>query len=126
MPGPPTCRIYYSGNQYPTYYIDAPIKRWDEGNWNVVLETFLPSSTRDTLFAHTTPGAVREIYNILGTPKFIDITYNSGNTLILEPQHGYGISSLRQKRTIAVKSISDTFVSRDTFGIKIEGNRIDI
>jgi len=126
MGAPALCRIYYSCNQYPNYYIECPIKRWDEGNWDLVIETFLGSSNRNTLFANVTPGAVRELYNILGTPNFIDTTYTSGNTLIFEPQHGYGLSSLREKRMIGVKSISDTFINPEYFNIKIEGYRLDI
>jgi len=124
--GPTTCRIYYSCNNYPNSYIDAPIKRWDEGNWNLTVETFLPSGARDSIFANVTPGAVSELYNILGTPKYIDTTYSSGNTLILEPQGGYGLSSLREKRMIGVKNISDTFINREYFNVKIEGIRLDI
>jgi len=120
------CRLYYSGNQYPTYYIDVPIKRWDEGNWDVTVEMFLESSNRDTLFTYVTPGAVRELYNILGTPNYIDTTYNSGNTLILEPIYGYGLSGLREKRTIGVKNISDTFINKNHFNVKIEGFRLDV
>jgi len=118
-------RIYYSGNQYPTHYIDCWGTRWDEDNWNVTIETFMGSGARNTLFSHVIPGAVRELYKVLGQPYYIDTTYNSGNTLILEPQHGYGLSGLRCKRTVAVKNISDTFLTRNKFGIKIECIRLD-
>jgi hypothetical protein len=126
MAGPISCKIYYSGNSYPTYSIDSSITRWDEGNWDIVIETFLNSSNRGKLFRHVTPGAVRELYNILGTPKYIDTTYSSSNTLIFEPQDGFGLSGVREKRTIAVKTIQDTFLNPDWFGIKIEGYRIDV
>ena len=117
-----SCRLYYSGSNY----IDIPVKRWDEGNWNITVETFVGSGNRETIFSNVTPGAVRELYNILGTPEFIDTTYNSGNTLVFEPIHGYGLSSLRQRRKIAVKNISDTFLNPNYFNIKIEGYRIDL
>ena len=100
--------------------------RWDEGNWNVTLETFLDARDRNYIFRNVTPGAIRELYNILGTPKYIDTTYTSSNTLIFEPISNYGLSSLRQRRTIGVKSISDTFIIHDKFGIKVEGMRLDI
>lgn len=119
-------RIYYSCNAYPMRYVDCFCTRWDEGNWDVTIETFLESANRDALFANVTPGAVRELYNVLGTPKYIDTTYESGNTLIYEPTHGFGLSSLRQKRTIAVKNISDSFIHRNYFNVKIEGIRLDI
>jgi len=125
MSEPATCRIYYfpSSDAYNQYF-SCPISRWQEDNWNVIIETFLESGNRNSLFANVIPGAVREIYNILGTPKFIDISYSSGNTLIIEPQAGYGISSLRQSRTIGVKNIQDTFLSPNYFSVKIEGVRL--
>jgi hypothetical protein len=125
--GPLTCKIYYSGNDYPNHSIDVPISRWDTDNDSLIIESFLSSSNRDTLFAHITPGAYRELYNILGTPKMIDTTYDSGNTLILEPQDGYGISGLREKRTVAVKNIMDWHIPHtNRFGLKLECIRLDI
>jgi len=100
--------------------------RWDESNYNVIIETFVDACDRNLLFRNVTPGANREIYNILGTPKYIDTTYNSGNTLIFEPISNYGVSSVRHKRIVAVKNISDTFINYETFGVKIEGVRLDI
>lgn len=100
--------------------------RWDEGNWDLTIETFIDACDRNYLFDQVTPGAVRELYNILGTPKFIDTTFTSSNSLVFEPISGWGISSLRQRRTIGVKSISDTFLNWETYGIKIEGIRLDI
>ena len=117
-------RIYYSGNNL-SHYFDCWATRWDEGNWDVTVETFLGSSNRNLLFSHMTPGAVSEMYNILGTPTYWDVTFNSGATLILEPQSGYGLSSLRQKRVVGVKNMSDTFLSPDLFSIKLECLRLD-
>lgn len=100
--------------------------RWDEENYNITVETFIDACDRNFLFRNVIPGAYTEQYNILGTPKYIDLTYTSSNTLVYEPISGYGISSLRQKRTVAVKNISDSFINRDTFKIKIESTRLDI
>ena len=124
MGAPNTARIYYSGNSFPTYFINAPISRWDEDNWDVIIETFLTSSNRDTLFAHVQPGIYSEKTNQLGWTIITDTTYNSGNTLIIEPQHPFGVSSLRESRTIVVTNISDGFITPRYFGIKIEGKRI--
>jgi len=118
-------RIYISCNTYPNNKIDCWCKRWDEDNYNIVIETFLSSSGRNTLFSNITPGAVRELYNILGTPYNIDTTYESSNSLILEPLHGYGLSSVRQRRIVAVKNASDTFINPDYFNIKLELLRLD-
>ena len=117
-------RIYYSGNNM-TKYFDCWCTRWSEGNFDLVVETFLGSSNRNTLFSHVTPGAVSEMYNILGTPHYVDTTFSSGNTIILEPQDDYGLSGLREKRTVAIKSISDRFISPNYFSIKVETVRLD-
>lgn len=100
--------------------------RWDESNWGCILETFIDACDRNYLMDNVTPRAVRELYNILGTPKYIDTTFTSSNTLIIEPQGGYGISSLRERRVIGVKNIQDTFITPDVYGIKIECVRLDI
>jgi len=120
-----TLRIYYSGNAYPNFYIDCWCTRWDESNWDVVVETFLSSGARDILFKNVAPGAVRELSNILGKPKYIDTTYHSGNTLILSPISTYPLSSIVNERRIAVKNISDAFLTPNKFSIKIEGKRLD-
>ena len=124
-------RIYYSCNSFPNNYIDCWGTRWDEGNWDVTLETYMPSGDRNNLFANVIPTAVNELYNILGTPKFIDITFDSSNSLIIEPNYSsqsgrmYGMSGITQRRTIGVKGISDTFLTPELFKVKIEGIRID-
>ena len=118
-------RIYVSCNSYPSHYIDCWCTRWDEGNWDVTFETFLGSGARNFLFQNVIPGAVRELYNILGTPNFIDTTYSSGNTIIIEPVSNYGLSSVRQRRMIGIKSISDTIINPDYISVKIEGYRLD-
>lgn len=118
--------IYYSGTVYPTYSIDCWCTRWDEGDYDVILETFMTSSGRNALFAHVRPGAYIDLMegNPLGMHYFRDTTYSkSANTLIIEPMSGYNLSGIRQSRTIAVKSISDTFLTWDKFQIKVEGIR---
>jgi len=118
--GAGSAKLIYSGSSYFYFYPT----RWDEDNWSVVVETFLTDVHRDLLFANVVPGAVAELYNILGRPKYIDTTYNSGNTLIIVPYLS-SISGLRKTRRIAVKSISDTFINPSTYRVKIEGLRLD-
>jgi len=118
--------ISYFPSENSLGIINCWCTRWDEDNYNVVVETFLESSNRNALFNCLSPGSVREFYNILGTPKYIDTTYDSSNTLIIEPRPDYNLSGIRRKRTVAVKNISDTFINKDTFNVKIEGIRLDI
>lgn len=121
-----SCRYYYSGNNYPNSYIDIPITRWDEDDWGLVVETYVGSSNRNTIFKNIIPTAVTELYNILGTPYYKDTSWSSGNTIILEPISGYGLSSLREKRTVAVRNATDWFINQETFGIKLECLRLDV
>ena len=80
-------RVYYDCNSYPTYYETVKCSRWDEDNWGAIVEFTCGYGSRDNIFSNIVPSAYRELYNILGTPKFIDSTWTSGNTLILEPHY---------------------------------------
>jgi hypothetical protein len=113
--------FYYSGVTWSDREVRCWNTRFDEGNFDVTIETFVDACDRNFIFGNVTPAAVTELCNILGTPYYIDSTYSNGNTLIFEPISGYGLSSLVQQRKIGVKSISDTFISPNYFGIKIEG-----
>jgi len=123
MTVPITARIYWSGSEY----IDVPCSRWDEDNYTMKFEFFCEgSSQRNTIFDNCVPGAVRELYNILGTPKYIDTTYESRNTFVINPLDGYGLSSLREGRTVAIKSISDSIFGMNHFCVTLDCVRLDI
>lgn len=126
MPNPdgPALKIYMP-SENSSKVIQCWCKRWDEDNYGIILETFLGSANRNLLFANVVPGAQRELWNILGKPKFIDATYQKQNTLWLQPVSGYGLSGIRRGREVAVKSISDQFINPDYFNVKIEAVRID-
>ena len=113
-----------------TKWIDKDIQcwcnRWDEGNWDVTVETMMDAHDRNYLFSKIRPGAVKELYNILGTPYYRDITWKSGNTLILEPLGGYGLSGVSQRRIVAVKNASDDFLNKETYHVKLECFRLDV
>lgn len=95
--------------------------RWDEGNDRILLTTFINACDRNYLANNVVPGAVRELYNILGTKKFIDTTFSSSNTIIVEPIGDYGISSVRSRKIIAVKNFTTKFIDKDTYSLKIDG-----
>jgi len=118
-------RIYISCNNYPNNYIDCFCTRWDESNESVTFETVLGSGARNFLFQNVVPGAVTNLYTILGEPYNIDSTYSSSNTIIISPLGGTGLSGLRQERVIGVKNISDTFWVPNKFSVKVEGIRIN-
>lgn len=125
MASPALCRCYYSCNQYPLYYIDMPICRWDISNDDLIIETFLPSGDRNTLYNHLSPGASRKLYSILGTNVFKDTTYVSGNSLRFEPISEHGISSVAWSKTVAIKGIRDDFITPSYLGVKLECVMLD-
>lgn len=115
-------RIYYSACAYPSEYFECWCKRWDEDNWNITIETFLTSANRDTLFRNVSPGIIRTYNNKLGQVINLDGTFSaSTNTLVMEPIYGYGLSSVRTKKEMIVKNISDSFINPNYFNVKIEG-----
>ena len=120
----PALRIYMP-SAGATNFIQCWCTRFDEDNYNVTVETFLGSANRNLLFSHIIPGAYRQLNNILGYPWVMDITYpRNSNTLWLEPQSGYGLSSMRIGRSVVIKSASDTFINPDYFNVKLECIRI--
>jgi len=108
-------KIY--NDSFSDYYYCS---RWDEDNWRIIVEIIATKEGRDNLRNNITPGAVAELYNILGQPKFIDTTYSSGNTITLAPVQGRNLATLRNATTVAVKSYSETMLRWDMFRIKLE------
>ena len=113
LEGPYNLTIYnftFSSNLWCT--------RWDEDNWRIIIEAIADKTTRDNIRNNIVPGAVAELYNILGKPQFVDTTYSSGNTITLLPKRM--LSNLRDEVTVAVKSYSETMLRWDMFRIKLE------
>jgi len=94
--------------------------RWDEDNYGVVCETFIDACDRNYLASNVKPGILYDKTNNLGWRIIYDRTFKSSNTLILEPLGGYGLSGVRQSRTVVCKNYSDTFVNDRVFRVKLE------
>ena len=105
--------------------MDLPISRWDEQNYEVTFEAFTSPSKRDILFNNIVPGAVSEITKILGVPLNMDTTYASGNSLIIDPLTGSGLEDLRERRTVAIKSASDSIITPNKIAMKFQCVRLD-
>jgi len=103
---------------HPSYSADVWCLRWDEGNWSIILELLASRDARNTILENITPGAVSELYNILGQPKYIDTTFSSGNTFWLVPRRY--LQNLRETTKVACKSYSDTLLRNGMFHIKME------
>jgi len=94
--------------------------RWDEDNWRATVEIVSDKWQRDLLVQNTTPGAVAELYNILGEPKYWDTTFTSGNTLFLYPNKTRPIAQLRDPVKVAVKSYKERMLTPNKFYIKLD------
>ena len=73
--------IYYDGSNF----IDCWCSRWDVQNYNIIIETWLRKSDANTLQDNIVPGAVGELYTILGRPTYYDKTWSAGNTITFKP-----------------------------------------
>ena len=112
--------LVISGN---ACHIRCRASRWDVSNYSITAETWLKKSDLQYLRDSLTPGAVGELYNILGKPRFYDKTWTNSNTLYLEPESDTQLYNMREKKGIIIKNISDTPIAGDSGWIncKIEG-----
>ena len=117
---PKTMRIYYSSLSAP-HFIECPCSRWDISDYMLTIETILTKSQRDTLYAHITPGAVGELYRILGKSIYYDKTWTGDNTLKIVPISGTNLDDMFSEKIIYVKNYSDSIIGTDYFDVKIEG-----
>jgi len=115
--------IFYSGSSYNTSGIDCKCSRWDVSDYDVVVETWLTKSQLQTLRSNITPGAVGELYKVLGKPTYYDKTWSSENTLRLSPIENAGFDDMREDTYIYVSNITDTPLEGPSgwINVKIEG-----
>ena len=76
--------IYYdslSGDDF----VDCWCSRWDVNNYTIIVETILKEEDAYNIIDNTVPGAVGELYEILGRKHYYDMTWNKENTLRLVP-----------------------------------------
>lgn len=117
---PSQLRIYYSSLASP-HYIECPCVRWDTSDYTITIETVLNKSDRNTLYNHITPGAVGELYRILGRPYFYDKTWTGNNTLRIVPIAGTRLADIRSEKIIYVKNYSETTLNPNWLSVKIVG-----
>lgn len=135
--------IYY-GSLSGSSYIDSWCTRWDQTDWGIVVETFMNESELRVLLNNITPGAVGELYEVLGSKVYYDQTWNSDNTIKFVPNRftkrvvgesaeGENVSNIaymREEILVYVKNIttSDIEGSSGLINVKIDavksGSRI--
>lgn len=109
-------RIYVSGGSY----IDCPCSRWDQENYTLIIETYLDKDKRDILRSKIRPGAVAELFQLLGRPVYYDTSFGS-NTLRITPIAGTQLANMHSEKIIYVKNYAERITPANDFHIKIEG-----
>jgi len=128
--------IYY-GSRTGQSFIDCWCTRWDQSNWNITVETFLDKSDLNTLLDNTLPGAVGELWEVLGSIVHYDQSWEGLNTIKFTP-HPYttftpntgnfsgtnksDLSDMRNETIVYVKNITTSPVEGDSgiINVKIE------
>ena len=106
-------QIYYD-SLTDADFIDCWCSRWDVQNYNVIIETWLKKADLQTLRDNITPGAIGELYVVLGRPRFFDSTWQGNNTIMLSPNSDYQLSNMRKETLGFVKTITTNPVGADS------------
>ena len=114
--------IYITGN---TYSINCKTSSWNIQDYSITFETWMNKSNLNILRDNITPGAVSELYQVLGRPFYYDKTWTGENTLRILPIPSTN-STIRFKRKemlVYVKNISDSPIEEHSGWIncKIDG-----
>lgn len=98
--------------------------RWDVANYKFVVETWLTKSQLTDLEASMTPGAVGELYRILGKPMYYDGTWSKANTLTFSPTGNSNLQYMARETTGYVKNVTTRVLDGDAgwISVKIECN----
>ena len=117
-------QIYYSSMSNEDF-IDCDCSRWDVNDYGITIEVWLKKSDLQILRRNITPGAVDELYTILGRPTYYDKTWTGNNTLKLLPNihNDSNLKDMREETIIYVKNISDSPIAGASgyINVKIEG-----
>lgn len=89
--------LLISGNHC---HINCMCSRWDTENFNIIVETWLSKSELQNLRSSIVPGAVTELYKVLGRPFFSDSTWQGNNSLQLIPISDNLLDKMRGKNYV--------------------------
>jgi hypothetical protein len=111
--------IYYDS----THYVSGMCSRWDAQNYSIIVEMWLKKGAFNDLNDNIRPGAVKELYKILGKPKYVDTSWTGDNTLKLSPVAGTKLFKMRRQTLIYPKSITSIPINGPSkfINVKIEG-----
>ena len=118
--------IYY-GSDLNTNFIDCRCSRWDVQNYSIIVETWIKKSSIQNLRNNIVPGAVGELYTILGKPLYYDQTWEGNNTIRLYPTPSSNymdnstLKEMRRDTIVYVKNYTEHPIpNTDWVEIKIE------
>jgi len=119
--------IFY-GDSLNTDYLDVRCSRWDVDNYSHTVECWINKTELYNLLDNIRPGAVGELYNILGKPRYYDKSWTGKNTIRLYPtpssqqMNMSNLKYMRDEKIIYVKNISQHPIKNTQFiELKIEG-----
>lgn len=116
--------IYYNSLTGDDFIL-CGCSQWDTSEHTIILSTWMTKSNVRNLRDNIVPGAVGELYQILGEPTYYDKTWEGHNTLYLVPNPSSS-SDLKNKYSptlIYVKNITVQTLPnvRDYLEVKLEG-----
>ena len=89
--------------------------RWDTSNYSITIETFMTKGNLQDFKNSIVPGAVKELYQIMGKSYYHDQTWQGNNTIRLIPQatpQGT-LSIARQEKVCFPKTITTSTMKGD-------------
>jgi hypothetical protein len=117
-------KIYYDDLIDPNY-TQSWCTRWDTSDYSITIETWLDKEGITNIVNNLRPGAVSELYQVLGKPFYYDQSWIGANTLRISPniESESNLKNMRKETIIYPKNISTSPVAgrKDWFVLKIEG-----
>lgn len=130
IPIPPTYKpkdlnIYYDTLELPNR-TSSWCSKWDTSNYSATIETWLQKEDMENIITNIKPGAVSELFQVLGSPYYYDTSWTGDNTIRIAPNPSSATSTLRYMRKEIIlypKTVSTSPIAglRDWFLFKIEG-----
>lgn len=100
--------------------IDCRCSRWNVANYEFTVETWLTKDQLSDLRDSIVPGAVGELFKILGEPRYFDGTWQADNTITFTPTGSVGDLRFKVKeKTGFVKNITTRVISPDWIECKL-------
>jgi hypothetical protein len=101
--------IYYN-SMIGDEFIPCNCSSWDSNDQTLTLITWMNKSDATTLRDNIVPGAVGQLYQILGKPHYYDKTWEGGNTIFVVPNVS-STSNIKNKYNSTVMYVKDFAVT---------------